>query len=223
MLRGEDVMRTSAQAVFTLLRHAESVGNAEGIRQGQGDLPLTERGRAAARALARRWRAAGVTFDQVLTSPLRRAAETAALLAETLHLPAPEVQPLLMERDIGTFTLRPAAEVQADEPPFWPLYEPVGGTGESLWDLYLRAGQVVAHLARRPPGHYLVVAHGMLLNMLLQALLGIVPQAHFWGPHFLLPNLGVAVVVHFIPHHRWALVHLAGPDALPPLGRTTVQ
>jgi len=203
---------------FTLLRHAESVGNAQGIRQGQGDLPLTAAGRAAAQALGQRWRAAGLAFDAVITSPLRRAAETAVLVAQALDLPAPEVDPLFMERAIGDFTLRPADEVRAAEPDFWPLYAPVGGTGESIWDLYVRAGQAVAGLLRRPPARYLVVAHGMLLNMVLHAMLGIAPQPNFYGARFALPNLGAAVVEYHADaaRHRWLLKHLAGPEYPPP-------
>ncbi len=203
---------------FTLLRHAESVGNAQGIRQGQGDLPLTDAGRAAARALGQRWRAAGLRFDAVITSPLRRAAETAVLVAQALDLPPPEVDPLLMERAIGDFTLQPAAQVRAAQPDFLPLYEPVGGTGESIWDLYVRAGQAVAGLLRRPPARYLVVAHGMFLNMMLHALLGIAPQPNFAGSRFVWPNLGAALVeYHADPRrHGWVLRHLAGPEHPPP-------
>ncbi len=203
---------------FTFLRHAESVGNAQGIRQGQGDLPLTDAGREATRALARRWREAGLRFDALLTSPLRRAAETAEILAHGLSLPPPQADPLLMERAIGAFTLRPAHEVRSQEPAFLPLYAPVGGTGESIWDLYVRAGQAVAALLRRPPGRYLVVAHGMFLNMLLHAVLGIAPQSNFAGHAFVLPNLGAAVLEYHAAARRprWVLLHLAGPTCLPP-------
>lgn len=41
--------------VVTLLRHGESVGNAESRWQGQADFPLTRKGRAQAQALAERW------------------------------------------------------------------------------------------------------------------------------------------------------------------------
>ncbi len=195
---------------FTLVRHGESVGNAQALRQGQGDLPLTERGRAQIRALAQRWRALGRTFDHVITSPLRRAAESAAILAQHLHLPEPEPDPLLMERDIGRWTLRPHAEVRREMPAFLALYEPLGETGESIWDLYVRAGQALRGLMRRPPGRYLVVSHGGLLNMMLYNILGIAPQPNFLGPQFVLTN-GAYVDLGYDPEtHRWlffAFVH----------------
>ena len=60
---------------ITLLRHAESTGNAENRLQGQSDYPLSEKGCAQAAALAQRWQTEGVTFDQGIVSPLLRARE----------------------------------------------------------------------------------------------------------------------------------------------------
>ena len=62
---------------FVFLRHGESVGNAEARWQGQSDYALTERGRAQAQALAKRWKSEGVKFNLIIASPLVRAKETA--------------------------------------------------------------------------------------------------------------------------------------------------
>ncbi len=51
---------------ITLLRHGESVGNAEGYYQGQYDFPLTDAGRDQVQKLVARWRAEGVQFDQII-------------------------------------------------------------------------------------------------------------------------------------------------------------
>ena len=63
-------------ARLILVRHGQSAYNADGLLQGQADPPLSEAGRREARALA----AALPRFENVLTSDLRRATETAALL-----------------------------------------------------------------------------------------------------------------------------------------------
>ena len=55
---------------ITLLRHGESMGNAESRWQGQSDFPLTDTGRAQARALAERWKKENVKFDFLISSPL---------------------------------------------------------------------------------------------------------------------------------------------------------
>jgi broad specificity phosphatase PhoE len=64
-----------------LLRHGESEGNIQRINQGRIDMPLTERGRQQA-ATAGRWLAKlGVEPEVIYASPLRRAWETAEIVA----------------------------------------------------------------------------------------------------------------------------------------------
>src|SRR5512136_1410620 len=88
---------------ITLLRHGESVGNAEARWQGQSDFPLTDVGRAQARALAERWQREQAKFDFLITSPLTRARETAEIIASALNIPV-EYDPLWLERDNGEFS-----------------------------------------------------------------------------------------------------------------------
>jgi phosphohistidine phosphatase len=66
-----------------LVRHAEAAG-------GEPDelRPLTPDGREQARSLGERLRQSGVRPDAILTSPLLRARETAALLARELGVEA---------------------------------------------------------------------------------------------------------------------------------------
>src|SRR5512145_612212 len=71
---------------ITLLRHGESEGNLAGVIQGQMDLPLTPRGCRQAEALGKHWKAKGVTFDRIVTSPLLRARQTAEIVAAELGL-----------------------------------------------------------------------------------------------------------------------------------------
>ena len=86
---------------ITLLRHAESIGNAEERLQGHADYPLSARGRAQALALAQRWKTEAITFDHVIASPLSRALETGQIIAAALGLSQPETDPLWVERDTG--------------------------------------------------------------------------------------------------------------------------
>lgn len=81
-----------------LIRHGESSANAEKRLQGHVDFPLNERGRRESELLAERLCQLPVTT--LYTSPLKRARETADIVARRLDL-SPEERPELMERDVG--------------------------------------------------------------------------------------------------------------------------
>lgn len=74
------------------MRHAEAEPAGA---EGDAGRRLTARGQLQARAAAAGLRALDVQLDRLLTSPLRRAAETAALLAGELGGPAPEPRAVL--------------------------------------------------------------------------------------------------------------------------------
>src|SRR5438094_5508062 len=63
--------------IVYLARHGETAWTLSGQHTGLTDLPLTARGERNARRLEERLR--GVTFAQVLTSPLQRATRTCEL------------------------------------------------------------------------------------------------------------------------------------------------
>lgn len=197
---------TPSYYVITLLRHGESVGNAESRWQGQTDYPLTETGRAQARALAERWKKEGVSFDRIITSPLARARETAEIIAAALQVPV-ESDPLWLERDIGEIAGMTSTEFRERYPerPFFSPYDSVGTDGEGDWALFLRAGQALHQLLRRPLGCYLVVSHGGLLNQIMHAVVGIAPHANDAGPRFRFSNTGFARLMYFPRSHRWVI------------------
>lgn len=189
---------------ITLLRHGESVGNAEGYHQGQAEFPLTEKGRAQASALAKKWLEQGVQFDQAIASPQSRARETAEIVTSVLGIPL-SFDKIWMERDNGILAgLRfDEARNKHPQPDFIPAYTPIGDTGESQWELYLRAGRAVQSLFNHPPGRYLIVSHGGLLNKVMYAILGINPQANFQGPRFRFRNTAYVSLSYKPDSHTW--------------------
>ena len=191
---------------ITLLRHGESVGNAESRWQGQVDYPLTERGRAQAKALAERWKREKMKFDFVVSSPLSRARETAEIVAAHLGLTV-EFEPLWLERNNGEFAGLTPHEVRQNfqHPDFTTPYDPVGSDGEGDWELFLRAGQALHDLLKREPARYLIVSHGGLLNQVMHAIVGIVPQANNAGTSFRFSNTAFAQTLYFPGQHRWVV------------------
>lgn len=199
---------TSEIYTVTFLRHGESVGNAEHRFQGHADFALTERGRLQARALAERWQAEGVTFDRAFSSPLLRARETAEIVCAALGVPL-ELDPGWMEINNGL--LAGLDDEQAEQvvprPPFITPYTHTGRTGESRWEVYLRAGRNIQKLLDQPPGRTLIVAHGGILNMTLYALLGIPVQADHTGARFMFHNTTFATFSYNPERHNWRMLH----------------
>ena len=197
---------------FTFLRHGESVGNAEERFQGQSDFPLTDTGRVQARSLAERWSKEQVKFDLAVTSPLVRAKETAEIITSKLNVPL-ELDPIWMERDNGAMSGLTREEVVKlfPEPDFRTPYDSFGESGEGDWELFLRAGKAVHELLKRPPGKYLIVTHGGLLNKVMYALLGIPVQANSNGPSFRFNNTGFAILNYVPSRHQWRLIRLESP------------
>lgn len=194
---------------ITLLRHGESVGNLESRWQGQAEYPLTDKGRAQARALAERWKNEKIKFDYVISSPLERAKETAETIASALNLEI-EYEPLWMERDNGEFSGLTVHEVRQNfqQPAFTTPYDAVGVDGEGDWELFLRAGQALHNLLKREPARYLIVSHGGLLNQVMHAIIGVAPQANNAGTRFRFNNAAFAQLIYFSHQHRWAIERL---------------
>ena len=97
-----------------LVRHGETVDNARQIMQGQTQGTLNEQGREQARQVAERL--SGEAIDAVVASDLRRAIQTAEVIAKPHGLPV-VTTPLLRERDWGSFTGRFIPDLKGE---VWP-------------------------------------------------------------------------------------------------------
>jgi broad specificity phosphatase PhoE len=71
--------------------------------------------------------------------------------------------------------------------------------------LYLRAGQALHNLLKRPAGSYLIVSHGGLLNQLMNAITGVAPHVDPSGVRFRFENTAFARTFYFPHQHRWAI------------------
>lgn len=91
--------------MLILVRHGQTVNNAEGRLLGRADPPLTELGRRQAATLA----AAVGHVDRVVSSPLARARETAAVFGGSV-----EIDERWVEIDYGDYDGRPLADVPAE-------------------------------------------------------------------------------------------------------------
>lgn len=139
--------------MLILLRHGETAVNAAGALQGRSDPTLTDVGRAqAGRLLA----ALPGPLDAVVSSPLRRARETAGALGQPV-----EIDERWIEMDYGEWEGRALASIR-DE--LWarrwddPAWAPPGG--ESLLAVGARVRAACGDLLERArDAHVAVVTH----------------------------------------------------------------
>jgi 2,3-bisphosphoglycerate-dependent phosphoglycerate mutase len=98
-----------------LLRHGQSVANANGIFTGALDIELTELGRSEAKTAARLMGKAGLYPRSAISSTMNRAVETAQIVLRELSSEIHVVTDWrLNERSYGALTGRPKSEVLAE-------------------------------------------------------------------------------------------------------------
>jgi broad specificity phosphatase PhoE len=155
-----------------LVRHGESTWNAEQRLQGQLDPPLSERGRAQARALAPVVQALGVPEERIVASDLTRATETAELLGVR---PA-AFDPNWREIDVGEWGGRTAAEIDArgGELTNWRGGPRTAPDGEA-WDLFAARVMDAVDGLLVQGGTWLVVCHGGCIRVATGHLTGADP------------------------------------------------
>ena len=154
-------------------RHGNTDWNAGGRVQGQTDVPLNALGRQqaldASELLVKR------KPDAIVSSDLRRAAETAAALAALTGLTIHQDE-RLRERYFGAWQGLTMAEVSQrfpEEHARWTAGADPGGDVESLDDLGKRVAEALLDAAALAPGGTVVVAtHGAAARQGVGHLLG---------------------------------------------------
>ena len=162
-----------------LVRHGESEANVAGVLQGQTHGALTATGRDAAGRLGRALASLLVTErpTAIFTSDLRRAVETAEIIADALGATL-QLLPAAREWNVGVLDGLPAtALLEAIKRSGLPAAEFVPSGGESLSQLQARAVQTLADLAHEVAEgsrfadreRTLLVSHGDFIRMAIGA------------------------------------------------------
>ena len=200
-----------------LIRHGESVSNAAGRVQGQEDVELSVTGREQADAVAIWSRslleaADDPPVDELWSSPLRRARETAEAIAAVTGLPL-QIDDELRELHAGIFQGHLWADLESRFPEAVAQWRSGDAEyaipgGESRAQLAARGRAALERLAARPARSMIVVAHGGILTAALGSLVG---KAH--------PLLAAAAERPFtklpaLANCSITLVRWPGPDLL---------
>jgi|TARA_B110000503_G_C7120460_1_gene402259 probable phosphoglycerate mutase len=158
-----------------IIRHGETQWNTEHRLQGWRDTDLNEVGLEQAHALAKRiaheHHHDNRPIDQVYSSDLKRAYQTAQTVATAVGLEV-LVEPGIRERNFGVLEGVKFSEMFEEQPEaaaIWQRRQPDEDLplGESLQTLHDRAIQTVNDIARRhPEGRIVLVTHGGTMDVL---------------------------------------------------------
>ncbi|TWD72399.1 phosphoglycerate mutase [Kribbella amoyensis] len=164
---------------LVLLRHGESLWNAEDRYQGQQGTGLSPLGQHQAKLAAEYLR--GMTFDAVVASDLQRVTETLKPYVDG-GCPAVTVDPRWREIDVGTWGGRTFTEVLAEEPEVVAAFargeDVARGGGETVAQLRSRIWTAIGDLAATGARQVLVGTHGGPIRVAAAAALRLPPGGH---------------------------------------------
>ena len=149
-----------------IIRHGRTELNTRQLLQGRSDYPLNEEGIEQARRAAERLR--GIAFSRVYTSPLKRAAQTAAILAPGVP---PVVDERLIEMDYGPYEGADLSRLPPEILHFFSdfVHNPAPEGMEPLSAVVERAGAFLEEI-RALEGDILISTHAVAMKGLLEYL-----------------------------------------------------
>ncbi len=195
---------------LVLLRHGQTDYNATGRMQGHLDSHLTPDGVAQAARVAPE--IARLKPQRIISSDLRRAADTAEVVAAACGVPV-EVDPRLRETHLGQWQGRTVTDIEAGWPgaiATWrsdPAWAPPGG--ESRIEVVRRCTPVVEELddalaEESEASTVVLVAHGGMIAGVVCGLLGMAIES--WPALGGLGNCRWAALARRNDHPRWRMV-----------------
>ncbi len=178
-----------------LVRHGETDWNVEGRYQGQADPPLNEHGREQARKTAAE--IAGLRPDVIYSSPLRRAWETAQIIAEAAGIDRVIPEPRLKEISQGEWEGMLVTDIEKEFPEEFRLWRERPWSlklpgRESLEELEKRVMDAVSEIVAKHRGQKVViVSHKQPIAIIKIHFQGI-PKERIWD--ILPPNGGWEII-----------------------------
>jgi 2,3-bisphosphoglycerate-dependent phosphoglycerate mutase len=157
-----------------IIRHGQSQADLEDRHEGRADFSLTELGKHQASQTAR-FLYQKYPLEYIISSSLKRAKETAEIIAQPLQLPV-HIDERLMERDNGKLAgmLRSEAFEKYPYPPEGRRPHEKFHGGESDIAFRARIEDFFSEFCKRRPAHRVgIVAHGGTINMLFRTFLNL--------------------------------------------------
>lgn len=138
-------------------RHGQTIWNVEGKICGATDIALTDLGHKQAIALGKQIANDALAIDEILYSPLMRAADTAKHISEETGIPA-RVEMRLKEQNFGKYESTPRHGAEFKEAKTHFIYDFAGG--ETMLQLCQRIYNLLDDIKKESEEKtYLLVAH----------------------------------------------------------------
>ena len=196
------------------IRHAQTEWNIQRRFQGHGDSPITEEGQEQLQRL--KSRLAGLEFDVVYSSDLRRTMETSKMLSGKQRVE----EPRLRERGVGILEGLNLEQIMAEHAEAFRAFRSgdkdhqIEG-GESLQIALNRAWTFLEEMPEKHPGAELAaVSHAGLIRLICKQILGLALDA----PNFFqIPNTSLTQLVFSPKDRSWSLEYLADTTHLQPV------
>ena len=169
--KGESTLRVQSvkmnKKTIYIIRHGETDMNLRECLQGQIDSELNENGIKEAGTAAENIRNAGIVFDIIYSSPLKRAMKTAQIIADGREVIA---EPLIKEMRFGHYEGMPYKSIDSG---MWAFIRDPENTRppadvESIKSLTDRTGRFLRRVLNDSScGNILAVSHGIALRSML--------------------------------------------------------
>jgi broad specificity phosphatase PhoE len=187
-------MASRRQRIF-LIRHGETEFNRLGVFRGRYEVDLNERGRRQAQEIGRALKAEDIGF--LLTSPLRRAVETARTIAGELGIQY-RIDQAFNNIDLGRWQGVEKDKIKGDFPEMWRTWttEPERlriPDGETVDEVRQRAASRLLKIVEVEESGFGIVTHRSVIKGLAASMLG-VTSPYFWK--FYIDNAAYSVFEH---------------------------
>ena len=140
---------------FYFIRHGQTIWNVENKICGATDIALTELGHQQAIETGKKILEEGIKADEILTSPLVRAKDTAAHISEVTGIPY-RIEQRLIEQNFGRYESTPRDGLEFHEAKKHMASR--FGTGESMMQLAQRIYNLLDDI-KNDDKVYMLVAH----------------------------------------------------------------
>ncbi|MBN1797928.1 MAG: histidine phosphatase family protein [Spirochaetales bacterium] len=187
-----DLRKLEGKGNIYLVRHGESDGCSKKIIKGRRDFPLSGQGRIQAEKTGMWFKSRNI--QTLLCSPLKRAAETAEIIASRCGIASIAKLPELLELETGIFSGLTAVEAELQFPRAWRRFKQKSWDGvpeaESSSSLLQRAEafwEQIFCLVRNGSRNIAAVTHSGIMQWIIKSTLG----HRKWLPLFAIDNCAI--------------------------------